>query len=197
MKYQSGVYEILNTANGKRYIGSAAKLRRRWANHRSALRSGRHHSPPLQRAWNKYGEVAFTFRVLQPCPVAQLLFQEQRAIHGFTPDYNISIVAGAPMRGRKHSALTCAAMSKAARGKPKTALHRARIAKGQLGNTRGPHTPATIAKMSAAHKGHLHTDETKAKIAAALRQRAPVTMETREKMRAAAIKRWYPARNVV
>ncbi|MDP2650386.1 MAG: GIY-YIG nuclease family protein, partial [bacterium] len=179
-RHQSGVYEIVNTVNGKRYIGSAINPKRRWVNHKSALRGNKHHSPALQRAWNKYGEAVFIFRVIQPCPAEQLLFQEQRALHGFLPEYNIALVAGAPMTGRKHTAQTRATMSKKARGKTKTALHRARISEGQLGNKRGPHTPKTIAKMSAAHKGVLHTEEAKAKIAASHLGKLPVSAETRK-----------------
>lgn len=49
----SGIYEIVNTINGKRYVGSAVSLKRRWVDHRRDLRAGKHHSRHLQNAWAK------------------------------------------------------------------------------------------------------------------------------------------------
>jgi DNA adenine methylase len=59
-----GIYEIANRVNGKRYIGSAAYFNKRWSQHRHQLRRGTHHCAHLQRAWTKYGESEFVFRVL-------------------------------------------------------------------------------------------------------------------------------------
>ena len=48
---QAGVYQIVNLANGKRYVGSARKFRQRWAEHRSMLARGVHHNAsPESRA---------------------------------------------------------------------------------------------------------------------------------------------------
>jgi group I intron endonuclease len=61
-----GVYKITNTVDGKVYIGSTATdMDTRWTTHRSALRGGKHYNAHLQRAWNKYGESAFTFEVVE------------------------------------------------------------------------------------------------------------------------------------
>lgn len=35
----SGIYQIINTVNGKRYIGSAVNLGKRWINHRVGLKN--------------------------------------------------------------------------------------------------------------------------------------------------------------
>lgn len=67
MENQSGIYEIVNTVNGKRYIGSAKKFKIRWSKHVSALRLCKHHSRHLQAAWNKYGEAAFKFLPILTC----------------------------------------------------------------------------------------------------------------------------------
>ena len=90
----SGVYEIANLVNGKRYIGSATNFRGRWNVHRSDLRKGKHHSKKLQHAWNKYGAEAFRFGPLLLCSKPNLIFFEQRCLDGLRPEYNIATVAG-------------------------------------------------------------------------------------------------------
>lgn len=78
-----GVYRITCNANGRVYIGSSLSVRKRFWEHRGALRSGRHHSLLLQRAWNKYGESAFSFEPLLYCSPGSRHFYEQRLIDGF------------------------------------------------------------------------------------------------------------------
>lgn len=61
----TGIYCIENKENGLAYIGQAVDIKRRWAQHRSDLRAQRHDNEHLQRAWNKYGESAFKFYVVE------------------------------------------------------------------------------------------------------------------------------------
>ena len=72
------VYAIENTVNNRCYIGSAADYKSRWHSHRSSLRRGKHHSFILQRAWDKYGESAFVFKLLIVCPLTQRIDYENR-----------------------------------------------------------------------------------------------------------------------
>ncbi len=60
-----GVYAIVNLVEGKQYVGSSKDLRRRWRDHWNELQSNKHSNAHLQRAFNKYGEAAFEFRILQ------------------------------------------------------------------------------------------------------------------------------------
>lgn len=62
-----GVYAIRHIESARAYIGSAKNIYNRWRGHKSDLRYGNHHSPHLQNAWNKYGEAAFVFEVLEVC----------------------------------------------------------------------------------------------------------------------------------
>ena len=71
--YKPGIYQICNTVNNKRYIGSSLSVRRRFTQHLNLLRNNKHHSKHLQNAWNKYGEDSFTFEGLEYCDPDKLL----------------------------------------------------------------------------------------------------------------------------
>jgi group I intron endonuclease len=170
----SGIYEIVNTINGKRYVGSAKNFAKRWAAHRSKLRIGGHHCGHLQRAWSRYGEAAFSFVVLERCAVALLIEREQAAIDSLRPDYNHAKVAGhRTFLGLKHSPETLAKMAAAHRGNTRT--------KGK------PRNREAVDKTAAAHRGMRRSAETRARISAAAkgRKRAPFSPETRAKLSAA------------
>jgi group I intron endonuclease len=102
----SGIYEIVNLVNGKKYIGSAKSLHSRFGNHRVRLVSGKHHNRYLQKSWIKYGAEAFAFRVLLICRPTDLICFEQRAIDSLRPEYNLSPTAGSTLLrlGQKRSA---------------------------------------------------------------------------------------------
>lgn len=63
----SGVYEIRNALNNKRYIGSSINIYRRWRDHKRMLNLSVHPNKHLQAAWNKYGEKHFVFKILETC----------------------------------------------------------------------------------------------------------------------------------
>jgi group I intron endonuclease len=86
----SGVYEIVNTVDGKRYVGSASDIKGRWAVHRHGLSRGKHHSRYLQAAWNKHGGDQFVFRALLFCDKPNLLLYEQAAMDALSPEYNLA-----------------------------------------------------------------------------------------------------------
>ena len=77
MNYNCGIYIITNTANGKRYVGSSKRIDRRLSHHKWSLRSNRHHSVALQRAWNKYGEESFSFGVAAYVSESDRIWYEQ------------------------------------------------------------------------------------------------------------------------
>ena len=60
-----GIYVWVCAVNGKVYVGSAKNIAVRRTAHLRALKSGNHHSPHFQRAWNAYGPEAFEFVVLE------------------------------------------------------------------------------------------------------------------------------------
>lgn len=103
---RSGIYKITCVPSGKAYIGSSVNVEKRWREHRHHLAKGKHHSPTLQRAWNKYGSAAFTWEVLERVGEHELLSREQHYLDYYQPfksaGFNHAPKAGSP-RGVKHS----------------------------------------------------------------------------------------------
>jgi len=102
----SGIYRILCVPTGKIYVGSAINLARRWQDHRAALRAGNHQNSYFQRAWDKYGEIAFAFSVLEFVPADTLLEVEQywmdiTCCYEESCGFNICMVAGSHLGIRR------------------------------------------------------------------------------------------------
>lgn len=160
---QSGIYEIVNTVNGRRYIGSAVNFKRRWALHCWGLNRQRHHNQKLQKAWNKYGAEVFTFRILLICAKEHLLMYEQRALDKLRPQYNIAPTAGS-LLGHKMSAASRQKIAAAGIGRIVSAETRAKKSAALKGRTL---SPEQCAAMSALRLGTTASDETRAKMSAA------------------------------
>lgn len=160
---RSGIYEIVNTINGKRYVGSAVNLGQRWRQHRCELGKGRH-NPHMQNAWNKHGEDAFRFFVLEFVDdQAALLQREQHYIDSLRPEYNCAAVAGSNFGvkfgedvRRKMSAASSATwardghrekMSAAQRGKTRSEEHRAKISAANMGRKKSPEALETVRRI--------------------------------------------------
>lgn len=180
MKNQSGVYEILNTVNGKRYIGQAKKFGVRWGAHVRRLKRGVHHSPKLQNAWNKYGEASFKFLPMLVCDESMLDFYEQQLLDKVKPEYNIALDVTAPMRGRALSEDHRRKLSLAGIGRPMSDENRAKVSARFLGvplplehrnklsvakkgKKRGPHSIVTREKIGRGNRGKIISSEARKK----------------------------------
>lgn len=103
-----GIYQIVCTANQKIYIGSAINLYRRKLKHWKDLSGGYHGNKHLQSAWNKYGESAFIFTIIETIAnVEYLLIREQYWIDKTNCcdndiGFNINPIAGS-MQGYEHT----------------------------------------------------------------------------------------------
>lgn len=64
LKKRNVIYKITCLINDKCYIGSASYYDKRIGTHVSLLRKNKHKNPHLQYAWNKYGEINFTFEII-------------------------------------------------------------------------------------------------------------------------------------
>lgn len=62
---EPGIYVIRHLPTGKVYVGSAVRLSKRWAEHISLLKRGRHYNSKLQAAYDESGADSFTFEVLE------------------------------------------------------------------------------------------------------------------------------------
>lgn len=122
-----GVYEIRNLRDGRVYVGSAQVIEWRWRGHRHRLRKGNHHSPRLQRAWDRDGEDAFEFRILEEISDVQWLRVIEQAwmdflgAHTTRGGYNNAPLAGRTL-GYKPTPEHIAAAAKGARSKARPYL---------------------------------------------------------------------------
>lgn len=163
----SGIYQIRNVVSGKVYVGSGINAYARWRLHRSLLNRRMHHSILLQRAWNKYGEGAFSFEIVEIVERKELLVPREQhhldAALATGQHYNYSPTAGS-MLGHKHTAATRAKMSLAKKGKPLSAEICARRSLRMKGTpfpvARHPH----LARVNTRNTGKPCSVETRSKI---------------------------------
>lgn len=88
LPYCSGVYEIKNLTNNKRYIGSSVVgIAKRVKCHIDLLVANQHSNRHLQSAWNKYGKESFVALVLRECEPHRCLFWEQKMIDFYKSYY--------------------------------------------------------------------------------------------------------------
>jgi group I intron endonuclease len=82
----SGIYVITNEHTENRihqYVGQSWHLRNRYNQHIKDLRCNKHVNQFLQNAFNKYGERAFTFEVLEIVKISDLSKREAYWIEYF------------------------------------------------------------------------------------------------------------------
>lgn len=197
----SGIYVIRHNQTGVVYVGSALNIKKRWRDHRRELLRGKHHSIRLQNSWNKYGEQAFEFIVLEPVTqIETLIPREQHWIRFFgssmpTKGFNILPLAGSRL-GSKHHAGAKEKMRAAKLGKkrpPFSDEHRDKIRANKMGNknTLGQkRSMETKGKIRAAKMGCNNpmwgkpvSDETRRSLSSKLLGHE-VTQSTREKIAA-------------
>lgn len=173
-----GIYAIRNKETGVTYVGQSSTIGDRWLYHKSSLRRGVHHGKWLQASWNKRGEDAFEFLVLEYTEgtVEALCEAEARWIEKLNPGYNVAPVAGSTLgirhpprseefrkkmremrKGFKHSEETRAKLKAIAQKKKDdgtmyrpTEEHKAKLRAVNLGVK---HSPERVAANSMAQKG--------------------------------------------
>ncbi len=204
----SGIYRIVCIPTGKFYIGSAQNLRKRWADHRNGLIRQDHGNAKLQRAWNKYGEEAFRFEVIELVLTPFLLEREQYWLdktQAVKKGFNIAPTAGstqgrlfsqeakdkigAANRGKKRTPEVRTKLAEAHRGSKRSVETRAKMSAKLIGNTRNVGrklAPEHARKLREVNIGKVPSDETR-KIWSEQRTGRKHTPEAKEKMRQAHI----------
>lgn len=188
-----GIYQIVHVESGRRYIGSSAKVGARFSGHRSTLRRGCHGNSRLQNAWNKYGESAFAFEVIEWVDdVLALLEREQVHLVSARPlVFNAGIEVRRPTFGVVKGPMpevqraNIAAALKGKKKPPFTAAHLANLSRARSGKPH-PYTPEQRAKIIAsniARTGERHTVEARLKISAALTGRPGPVMSAEGRAR--------------
>uniref|UniRef100_A0AAU7J830 Homing endonuclease n=1 Tax=Xanthomonas phage MK21 TaxID=3148942 RepID=A0AAU7J830_9CAUD len=146
---QSGIYAI-TSPSGKRYVGSAVNIRKRWWQHRCMLKHDKHHCAALQRAYHKYGG-DLMYSVLVLCPKEELIKEEQwymDSSEGGTL-YNAAPRAGSRL-GARH---TEESRQKIRQRRAMQELLEETRKKLSLAGVGRVHSGDTRAKMSKAHTG--------------------------------------------
>jgi group I intron endonuclease len=212
-----GIYAIFKCGTEDCYVGQSIDIDGRWHRHIKSLINKHHHSIYLQRVFNKYGEDALSFQVLEvlheEIDKHVLTIAEQKWMDLLKPRYNMCPAAASPL-GFHHSAATRQKISKAKTGQPsfwrgKTPTEETRLKmsvakKGKPSTFKGRcHTPESLARISTAkngcvspNKGKTCSEEAKLKQSLSMRGRPsptkgiPHTQETKEKMRLSALKRY-------
>jgi group I intron endonuclease len=157
---------IVNLANNKLYIGSAASLSNRKQKHLSDLNTGKHHNRYLQRVYNKYGKDYFIFKVVEYSEKESLLEREQFWIDRFdfkNELYNLTPTAGSSL-GCKRSDEFRRKISEANKGKKLSDEHRNKISDSSKGKIISEKQRKII---SEANKGKKLSDEHRNKISEA------------------------------
>jgi group I intron endonuclease len=162
----SGIYEIINKVNGKRYYGSSSDIHNRWRRHKRELKKNNHDNLHLQNAWNKYGIDNFKFNIVEEVNIDNLLLVEQKYLDickndsnnfynqnyvvGKPPDYPRKKYFGTenPFYGKHHTKETIEILRETSR---KTSLGR-------------KHSEETKKKIGLKHKGKIMSEESKIKM---------------------------------
>ena len=140
----SGIYKIVNKVNGKYYVGSSKDIYDRWKEHKQYLIHKYHPNDYLQHAWNKYGEIAFDFIIIEKLTESELKNIEQKYLDKIKENKSIAYNLRYDAVGGEMSEYSKKKIGDKNRGKKRTAECRL--------------------KMSISRKGRIFTEQTKQKI---------------------------------
>jgi len=128
----AGLYEIVLVADGRRYVGGSVNVHKRWREHLRQLRAGSHHSRKLQRAWKKYGEAAFVFRLICTVEPDAVIREEQKLLDSAKHHFNCSTSACGMASGTKMSERARLRMSRAHCGKTQSEAMKEKLRRQRL-----------------------------------------------------------------
>lgn len=131
------IYIIENSEANKVYIGQTTNYQKRSNAHFSKLRRNAHDNEHLQKAFNKYGEKAFSIRILKECKEADLDRLEKFFIAEYKSadkKYGYNIFEGGERPGyRLHPKEVREKLSRALKGRKFSDEHKKRIGEANKG----------------------------------------------------------------
>jgi group I intron endonuclease len=176
-----GIYSLHNSVDQTMYVGQTQDFIARSKKHFSSLRSKTHGNPFLQRAFNKYGEIAFSYEPLEECSsveecdkvedfyIKYLRFLGARLYNladgGGRTGWHLSEEAkariSAASKGREKSPEIRAMFSRIHKGKTNSLEARRKMSLARKGR---PLSPAHCEAIRQAHLGEIFTEERKRNI---------------------------------
>lgn len=136
----TGIYGIHNKINGKWYVGQAVDIKKRNYNELWGLKNGKMHyngtNIHMDRAWQKYGESAFEWVVLEEC--SEDLLDEKEIFwikqkDSYRNGYNLTL-GGQGKKGCIPRKITREKMSNARKGKKRSPETCKNISKSKMGD---------------------------------------------------------------
>jgi len=189
-----GIYGIRNKKNNKIYVGRTNNFLRRETRHRSDLEKGID-SYHLQCSWNKHGEDAFVWEILEECDesiqVEREAFWIKKLNSGDTKfGFNLRIEKGIDgiTSFREESKERC---SKWQSGRTLPEDHKKNISNGLTKFYQENEVSIdTRKKLSEANTGKRHTEESKVLISEKIKQNYEKNPEIKEKISDRSKKSW-------
>ena len=117
---------------------------KRWVSHARRLESGRHVTTALLDAWLLDGPGAFSFVVLERCPIETLREREQSWIDAFPEPFNSSRYAVGPSLDPR----VAAKIAESLRGQPLTEERKRKISRTHRTMKRTPGQLATLSSST-------------------------------------------------
>lgn len=160
MNNVSFIYRIINTKNGRFYIGSTSNFEKRKYCHFKELQKNIHANGFLQNDFNRCGIEQFEMEILIEVPTENQFKIEQEILDEVFDNkvlcYNINPIVCVPpsRKGSVASEESKRKMSLSAIGKPKSEETKARMAASKLGKKRKPFSIEARQKMSQSAMGN-------------------------------------------
>lgn len=163
-KHSVGIYLIYCLQNNKGYIGQTkAKhgFAHRFRGHKQKLRKDDHWNDHLQNAWNKYGELNFTF-----IPIEEISSESSASFFDERETHYINLIDEALCFNKNRNPLT---KKMSEETKQKISRARKEFYKNNPNSLKGyKHTEESIQNMKESHTGYITSPETKQKLSNAL-----------------------------
>jgi group I intron endonuclease len=174
---KSGIYKIENLITGRVYVGSSIDFKKRWNQHKSCLKNNKHGNSYLQNSWNKHGEKAFKFFIIERCGEELLYEREQYWFNYYKENelvYNVREIVESN-KGMKHNEETKKRLSEISKNMSEET-------RKKIGEASKNSSEETRKKISEANRGKKRSEETKKKLSEASKGHK-VSEETRQKLK--------------